>query len=412
MHKERYSDNAFAYTRDFDAEDKPAEAKTKAYKCDFDGYMSRMIKKGNWIVELNYPIKDKDGKFYKAQIFYRDTLPIDFYKDINLLDKENKTVNYYNVGNKGDLLLISNNGKNQQIKLIESKEHEKMDNSLMSFNFNQTNQDIRTITNDNGEIWFVAKDVCNILELNDVNKALLKLDDDEKLTRKLFVSGQNRELWLVNESGLYTLVIRSNKPEAKKFRKWITSEVIPSIRKKGFYSVNDNQSDNDLMDEITKKVMDAKKQYGFTKREQRVFAAGLYKKHNLTIPLIGIENDYNDYIRHNKTFMDLDYEEQEDIVYYLKSVILSSEKKFPDRNNTNIKNYKDIWGTVEYKDNKPYKAYIISSSLKEMVVNKYNIKTVREVIKPHCELDRKGNSRRKIYVIKNSYQIPGYVLFL
>jgi prophage antirepressor-like protein len=83
--------------------------------------------------------------------------------------------------------------------------------------------------------YFVARDVCNVLGLDDINKALLKLEDDEKLTRKLFVSGQNREFWLINESGLYTLILRSNKPEAKKFRKWVTSEVLPSIRKTGSY---------------------------------------------------------------------------------------------------------------------------------------------------------------------------------
>jgi prophage antirepressor-like protein len=96
------------------------------------------------------------------------------------------------------------------------------------------------------EAWTVAKDICDILDLSDVNKTLEKLDNDEKLTRKIFVSGQNRKMWLVNESGLYALIMRSNKPEAKAFRKWVTSEVLPAIRKKGYYGMQ--QHTNNYLD--------------------------------------------------------------------------------------------------------------------------------------------------------------------
>ena len=85
--------------------------------------------------------------------------------------------------------------------------------------------------------WFVAKDVCEVLELSDVSMSVAKLDDDEKLVQKLFVSGQNRDMIIVNESGLYTLIMRSNKPEARSFRKWVTSEVLPSIRATGQYTM-------------------------------------------------------------------------------------------------------------------------------------------------------------------------------
>ena len=98
---------------------------------------------------------------------------------------------------------------------------------------------VRTVEKE-GEIWFVAKDVCTILDIKDVSDTLAKrLDADEKLIQKLSVSGQNRDTWTINESGLYALVIRSNKPEAKQFRKWITSEVLPSIRKHGMYATED-----------------------------------------------------------------------------------------------------------------------------------------------------------------------------
>ena len=82
------------------------------------------------------------------------------------------------------------------------------------------------------EPWFVAKDVCDILELSNPSVALKNLDEDE---RTKFNLGRQGNTNLINESGLYALIVRSRKPEAKKFRKWITSEVLPSIRKHGVY---------------------------------------------------------------------------------------------------------------------------------------------------------------------------------
>ena len=85
--------------------------------------------------------------------------------------------------------------------------------------------------------WFVAKDLCDYLELSDVRRAVEPLDDDEKLSGEILQSGQKRSMWLVNESGMYALVIRSNKPKAREFRKWITNEVLPSLRKTGRYEM-------------------------------------------------------------------------------------------------------------------------------------------------------------------------------
>ena len=113
-------------------------------------------------------------------------------------------------------------------------------NELQLFNFEGKEVKIIQLFN---EIYFVGKDVCTILELADVSKAISRLDEDEKLIRSLFLSGQNREVLLINESGLYSLVLTSRKPEAKKFKKWITSEVIPSIRKTGGYNSNDTKID-------------------------------------------------------------------------------------------------------------------------------------------------------------------------
>jgi len=87
------------------------------------------------------------------------------------------------------------------------------------------------------EPWLCASDVCRALDFKSSSESVLRgLDDDEKLMRKVSASGQIRNLWFVNESGLYNLIFRSNKPEAKTFRKWVTGEVLPAIRRTGSYS--------------------------------------------------------------------------------------------------------------------------------------------------------------------------------
>jgi len=101
--------------------------------------------------------------------------------------------------------------------------------NLQQFQFNS--KDIRVIEKE-GEPWFVAKDVCDILEIQNVTQALDRLDEDE---RSMFNIGRQGETNIINESGLYSLVLSSRKPEAKAFKKWITSEVIPQIRKTGSY---------------------------------------------------------------------------------------------------------------------------------------------------------------------------------
>ena len=88
----------------------------------------------------------------------------------------------------------------------------------------------------NGNPFFVAVDVCSALDLQNTTKALYVLDEDEKLPLPVVRSGQQRTVNVVNESGLYALIFQSRKPIAKKFRKWVTSEVLPAIRKTGMYA--------------------------------------------------------------------------------------------------------------------------------------------------------------------------------
>ena len=106
-----------------------------------------------------------------------------------------------------------------------------MANELQIFNFNGNN--IRVIDKD-GQPWWIAKDVCEILGL-DAASGARGLDDDEKGLHNVQTHGGEQQMAVVNEPGLYSLVLRSRKPEAKDFKRWITHEVIPAIRKHGGY---------------------------------------------------------------------------------------------------------------------------------------------------------------------------------
>lgn len=119
---------------------------------------------------------------------------------------------------------------------------------VMIFNYSESNTPIQTTYIDGGP-WFVASDVCDVLGLKNPTDILAKgLDEDEKLIYKLYRAGQNRKVNLVNESGLYNLIFKSRKPEAKVFRKWVTSEVLPAIRKKGFYGFGNAKNKHDFID--------------------------------------------------------------------------------------------------------------------------------------------------------------------
>lgn len=88
------------------------------------------------------------------------------------------------------------------------------------------------------EVWFIAKDVCDILELTNITETLKRVDEEDLTSVKLNSGNQARDMKAVNESGLYQIVFMSNKPEAKAFKKWVTSEVLPSIRNKGVYATD------------------------------------------------------------------------------------------------------------------------------------------------------------------------------
>lgn len=128
-----------------------------------------------------------------------------------------------------------------------------MNNEIQKFDFRGAS--LRTLTDEAGEPWFVAKDVCDILELNNVTEALRPLDDDEKSNFRNSEVAQNggRAPLIISEPGLYKLIMRSRKPEAKEFQRWVTHEVLPQIRKTGGYIPTSDVDDD--MTILAKAVM-------------------------------------------------------------------------------------------------------------------------------------------------------------
>lgn len=123
-----------------------------------------------------------------------------------------------------------------------------MNNEIQQFYFD--NAALRTLTDEAGEPWFVAKDVCDILELNNITEALRPLDDDEKTNFRNSEVAQNggRAPIIISEPGLYKLIMRSRKPEAKEFQRWVTHEVLPQIRRTGGYiHTTDTDSEEDIL---------------------------------------------------------------------------------------------------------------------------------------------------------------------
>ncbi len=113
-----------------------------------------------------------------------------------------------------------------------------MENAIKIFE-NEEFGKVRTVIID-GEPWFVLADICKILEINNSRMVAGRLDAEELMSVKLTSGGQRREMTAVSESGLYAVILRSDKPQAKPFRKWVTTEVLPTIRRTGGYVANED----------------------------------------------------------------------------------------------------------------------------------------------------------------------------
>lgn len=136
-----------------------------------------------------------------------------------------------------------------------------MNTEIQTFDFNAST--LRVLTDGNGEPWFVAKDICDVLNYTNASKAISDhVDPEDKLNNESLSSLGQRGGWLVNESGLYSLVLSSKLPTAKEFKRWITHEVLPSIRKTGGYiPATEADSDEDILAKavlIAQKTIDLK----------------------------------------------------------------------------------------------------------------------------------------------------------
>jgi len=137
-----------------------------------------------------------------------------------------------------------------------------MNTAMQMFKF-EDKQEIRVVQGEDGEPWFVAGDVCKVLDIANVGNALARLDDDEKGIRPMDTLGGVQSMGIVTEAGLYTLILRSKKPEAKKFKRWVTHEVLPAIRKTGSYAVPGREpSAFDILEQMFATIKELRGEFG------------------------------------------------------------------------------------------------------------------------------------------------------
>jgi prophage antirepressor-like protein len=149
--------------------------------------------------------------------------------------------------------------------------------------FDYKNHQVRTFLID-GEPWWVAKDVCDILELGDTHKAMDRLEEDERNSIPVTDSlGRLQDTYIVNEAGLYNLILGSRKPEAKEFKRWITHDVIPQIRKTGTYSLEPRQLLAQAVIEAQKIIVEQDKQIQELKPKAEFFDAVAGSKDAISI---------------------------------------------------------------------------------------------------------------------------------
>ena len=136
-----------------------------------------------------------------------------------------------------------------------------MEARLHSREWNFEGQVVRTCTGNDGEPRFVATDICRVLKLSNPSMAISRLDEDEKEPMAVPTPGGPREMLVVNESGFFALLLTSHEQEARRLGKWVTSEVLPTLRKTGRYGIMPEESDPILsgiraMDDVRRRTQD------------------------------------------------------------------------------------------------------------------------------------------------------------
>lgn len=186
---------------------------------------------------------------------------------------------------------------------------------LFQYNGNQ----VRTVSID-GEPWFLVKDVCDILELTNQGNAVARLDEDEKQTIRLTDTlSRNPNMTIVNEPGLYSLINRSRKPEAKVFQRWVNHEVLPSIRKTGSYSVQ-QLTPSEILHQMTGALVELEKkqdhQAAVLAETQRQIADLIHGLVDINEPL---RSQFNTAVRTYAGTVDINFAEAYNKVYNLLS---------------------------------------------------------------------------------------------
>ena len=115
-------------------------------------------------------------------------------------------------------------------------------NEIQLFSYGEGKRPVRTVEI-NGEVWFVAKDVADILEIKNIRQNMEELDDDEKGVCNIYTPGGMQDMAIISEPGLYKLAFKSRKKEAKKFVRWVTHEVLPAIRRTGRFNVSESMAE-------------------------------------------------------------------------------------------------------------------------------------------------------------------------
>ncbi|VDG73402.1 BRO domain protein [Clostridium carnis] len=174
----------------------------------------------------------------------------------------------------------------------------------------------------NGESYLIGKEVAEKLGYSNTPKAIRDhVDDDDKLTERIVLSGQNREVIVINESGLYSLILSSKLPNAKKFKRWVTSEVLPQIRKTGSYQIPKMSKELQAIFMIDGKTEELKNEINGVKKDLEDFKdnAPLFniecKELQATVRQLGIKlmggkhtNAYNDKSLRGKIYSDIQRE--------------------------------------------------------------------------------------------------------
>lgn len=157
--------------------------------------------------------------------------------------------------------------------------------------FNYEGNKVRTVTKD-GEPWWVLTDVCRVLSIKNNRDASRRLDEDEKGVGQIDTLGGGQKMTIINESGLYKIILRSDKPEAKKFTRWVTHEVLPTIRKTGGYGTQTATMDRllDKLVQVTANLTQAVTTMATVMEQMRPVSGETISLNEAPLPVVGFNN--------------------------------------------------------------------------------------------------------------------------